>query len=89
MWLSVKQIVHRELIRKLINYTSTHSPTILQNIKQLPTPISKQLSNNSSSEEIFNAPKYEYETALKNSSYLQTKLLFNKKEHRKQKQNKK
>ena len=36
----------------------------------------------------FNASKYEYETALKNSSYQQTKSIFNnKKEHRMQKQN--
>ena len=56
-----------------------------QVIKQLPTSITKRLSNNSSNEEISNALKYEYETALKNSSYQQTKLIFSKKEQRKQK----
>ena len=45
-----------------INKSSDHP---LQVIKQLPTSISDRLSNNSSSEEIFNASKYEYETALK------------------------
>ena len=54
-------------------------------IKQLPTSISKRLSNSSSNEEIFNASRYEYETALKNSGYQQTKLIFSKKEQRKQK----
>ena len=49
-----------------INAFSNHSPQV---IKQLPTSINERLSNNSSSEEIFNASKYEYETALKNSSY--------------------
>ena len=47
--------------------------------------ISERLSNNSSNEEIFNASKYEYETALKNSGYHQTKLIFSKKEQGKQK----
>ena len=56
-------------------------------IKQLPTSITKWLSNNSSSEDIFNASKYEYETALKNRGYQQTKLIFNKNEHKKQKRN--
>ena len=54
-------------------------------IRQLPTSISERLSNNSSSEERFNASKYKYETALKNSGYQQTHLVFNKREHRKQK----
>ena len=54
-------------------------------IKQLPTPISERLSNNSSNEKIFNTSKYEYETALKNSGYQQPKLIFSKKEQRKQK----
>ena len=67
-----------------INTSSNHPPQV---IKQLPTSISERPSNNSSSEEIFNASKFEYETALKNSSYQQTKLIFNKKEHRKQKRN--
>ena len=63
--------------------TSYNHPS--QVIKQLPTSITKRLSNNSSNEEISNALKYEYETALKNSSYQQTKLIFRKKEQRKQK----
>ena len=58
-----------------INTSSNHPPQV---IKQLPTSISERLSNNSSSEEIFNASKYEYETALKNSGYQQTKFIFNK-----------
>ena len=67
--------------------TSTHPPTTLPPVmKQLPTSISKWLSNNSSNKEIFNASKYEYETALKNSGYQQNKLIFSKKEQRKQKQ---
>ena len=65
-----------------INTSSNHPPQV---IKQLPTSISERLSNNSSNEEIFNASKYEYETALKNSGYHQTKLIFSKKEQRKQK----
>ena len=64
-----------------INTSSNHSPQVT---KQLPTPISERLSNNSSNEEIFNASEYEYETALENS-YQQTKLIFSKKEQRKQK----
>ena len=67
-----------------INTFSNHPALV---IKQLPTSINEGLNNNSSSKEIFNASKYEYETALKNSSYQQTKMIFNKKEHRKQKQN--
>ena len=65
-----------------INTSSNHPPQV---IKQLPTSISERLSNNSSNEEIFNASKYEYDTALKNSGYQQTKLIFNKKEQKKQK----
>ena len=65
-----------------INTSYSHPSQV---IKQLPTSITKRLSNNSSNEEISNALKYEYETALKNSSYQQTKLIFRKKEQRKQK----
>ena len=46
-------------------------------IKQLPMSIKDRLSKNSSSEEIFNAS--EHETALKNSVYQNTELIFNKK----------
>ena len=67
-----------------INTSSNHPPQV---IKPLPTSISEQLSNNSSSEKIFNALKYESEIALKSSSYHQTKLIFNKTGHRKQKRN--
>ena len=66
-----------------INTSFNHPPQV---IKQSPTSINERISNNSSSEEISNASKYEYETALKNNSYQQTELIFNKKEHRKQKQ---
>ena len=66
-------------------YTNTSSNHPPKGIKQLPTSISERLSNNSSNEEIFNASKYEYETELKNSGYQQTKLIFSKKEQRKQK----
>ena len=67
-----------------INTSSNHPPQV---IKQLPTSISKQLSNNSSSEGIFNASKYEYETALRNSGYQENEVIFNKKKHRKKKRN--
>ena len=49
-----------------INTSSNHPPSI---IKQIPTSISRRLSDNSSNEEIFNTAKTEYETALKNSEY--------------------
>ena len=65
-----------------INTSSNHPPQV---IKQLPTSISERLSNSSSTEDIFNASKYEYETALKNNGYQLTKLIFSKKEQRKQK----
>ena len=65
-----------------INTSSNHPPQV---IKQLPTSISERLSNNSSKEDIFDASKYEYETALKNNGYQLTKLIFSKKEQRKQK----
>ena len=46
-------------------YISTSSDHPPQVIKQISTSISERLSNNSSNKEIFNASKYEYETALK------------------------
>ena len=46
-------------------------------IKQLPMSIKDRLSKKSSSKEIFNAS--EHKTALKNSVYQQTELIFNKK----------
>ena len=51
-----------------INTSYSHPSQV---IKQLPTSITKRLSNNSSNEEIFNVSEYEYETALKNSGYQQ------------------
>ena len=45
-----------------INTFSNHPPQV---IKQLPTSINERLSKNKSSKKIFNAAKYEYETALK------------------------
>ena len=45
-----------------INTSSNHLPQV---IKRLPTSIYEQQSKNSSSEEIFNASKHEYEAALK------------------------
>ena len=65
-----------------INTSFNHPPPVIQ---QLPISISERLSNNSSNEEICNASKYEYETALKNSGYQQTKLIFSKQKKRKQK----
>ena len=49
-----------------INTESNHPPEIL---KQIPISISNRLSQNSSSEEIFNASKGEYEESLKSSGY--------------------
>lgn len=49
-----------------INTSSNHPPQV---IKQLPTSISKRLSENSSNENIFNEAKGEYEKALKESGY--------------------
>ena len=68
-------------------YINTPSNKPQKVIKQLPTSVSEQLSNNSSNKEISNASRYEYETTLKNSCYQQTELIFNKKEHRKQEWN--
>ena len=48
-----------------INTSSNHPP----NIKQLTKTISERLSRNSSSIEIFNSSKLEYEDALKKSGY--------------------
>ena len=49
-----------------ITTSSNHPPNI---IKQLTKTISEQLSRNSSSIEIFNSSKLEYEDALKKSGY--------------------
>ena len=49
-----------------INTSSNHPPTV---IKQIPSSISKRLSDNSSNKEIFNNAKPEYEKALKASGH--------------------
>lgn len=55
-----------------INILSNHPPNI---IKQLPVSIADRLSQNSSSERIFNKAKTEYENALRKCGY-QTELKF-------------
>ena len=76
-------MVQIDLIRKLMNPYCTS----VTSVQQLPTSISELLINNLPSAEIFNASKYKYETALENSGYQQIELIFNKKEHIKQKWN--
>ena len=49
-----------------LNTKSNHPPTIIKNI---PSMISKRLSNISSSEEKFNEAKHEYKNALESSGY--------------------
>lgn len=56
-----------------INTESNHPPEI---IKQIPISINKRLNQNSSSEQIFNASKTEYEEALKQSGYKNFDLKF-------------
>ena len=51
----------------------------------MPIYINKRLNKNSSSEEIFNETKSEYETALKNSGYQKAALKFHKEEQNTQK----
>ena len=63
---------------------SNHSPQVIQ---QLPTSIEEELSNNLLRKKNFDISKYEYVTALRNSGYKLTELIFNRKEHRKQKRN--
>ena len=67
-----------------INTFSNHPPQV---IKQLPTSIDGQLSNNLLRKKKINESKYEYVTALRNSGCKLTELIFNRKEHRKQKRN--
>lgn len=55
-------------------------------IKQLLISINKILSKNSSNE-VFNASKYEYKTALKRNGYQLAELIFNEKEQIKLKRN--
>ena len=56
-----------------INKSSKHP---LQTINQLPRIIRDRLSRNSSSKEVFNTSKGEYEEALKRSGYSNISLLF-------------
>ena len=49
-----------------VHNSSNHPPNIL---KQIPDAVSKRLSRNSSSEEIFNQHKDEYVAAIKSSGY--------------------
>ena len=56
-----------------INTESNHPPEI---IKQIPISINKRLNQNSSSEEIFNNSKTEYEQSLKNSGYKNFELKY-------------
>ena len=62
-------------------YMSTDPPTP----KSSDISISKRLNKKSSSEEIFNETKSEYETALKNSRYQKAELKFHKEENNTQK----
>ena len=64
-------------------YVNTSSNHPLQIIKQLPTSI----SNNSSSEQVFDLSKCEYEKALKESGYKNVSLIFTGKKDIKQKRN--
>ena len=57
-----------------INTSSNHPPQI---IKHLPVSINDRLSKNSSSEEIFNSSKHEYEKALKDCGYSSAQLKYN------------
>ena len=49
-----------------VNTSSNHPPQV---IKQLPSSLSKRLSNNSSNETIFNEAKHDYENTLKDCGY--------------------
>ena len=51
-----------------VNKDSNHPPTVL---KQIPNSVNQRLSTISSSEEIFNASKREYESALSEAGYKQ------------------
>ena len=60
-----------------VSISSNHPPQV---IKHLLISINKRLNKKSSSEEILNESKSEYETALKNCGYHNTELKFDKKE---------
>ena len=57
-----------------INTESNHPPNI---IKDIPISVNKRLNQNSSSKEIFNESKKEYEEALKQSGYKNFELKYN------------
>ena len=65
-----------------VNTSSNHPPQV---IKHIPISINKRLIKNSSSEDIFNDSKSEYETPLKNSGYHKAELKFHKEEQNTQK----
>ena len=67
-----------------VNISSNHPPQI---IKHLPTSTTKRLSKNSSSIEIFNTAKVEYENALENSGYHSLKLNYTQTRENKPKHN--
>ena len=56
-----------------INTESNHPPEVL---KHIPISVNKRLNQNSSSEEIFNSSKKEYENALKQSGYKNFELKY-------------
>ena len=68
-------------------YVNTSSNQSLQIIKELPTSTAKRLSKNSSSIEIFNSAKVEYENALENSGYHSIKLNYTQTKENKSKHN--
>ena len=65
-----------------VNTSTNHSPQV---IRHKPISINKRLNKSSSSEEIFNESKSEYETALKNSGYHKAELKLHKVEQNTQK----
>ena len=67
-----------------VNTSSYQSPQI---IKELPTSTAKRLSKISSSIEIFNSAKVEYENALENSGYYSIKLNYTQTKENKSKHN--
>ena len=59
------------------NFLTEYYYTVFHAIAQIPISINKRLNQNSSSEEIFNTSKTEYEEALKQSGYKNFNLTFN------------
>ena len=58
-----------------INKFSNHPSQIFS---QLPETINESLSRNSSTEEVFNSSKHQYEKALRDSGYADFEIKFNK-----------